>query len=116
MCPPHSVKTWPTPACLSVRATRCPPFSSAMAAPSALPEFLPLDALAVHAFLDEGVAHGVDRVPAPADVDHEPVHAVDELVHDGSSLARLAAPARLRFTHGRKIGKARIPPRQRAKL
>src|SRR3982074_721288 len=30
MCPPHSVKMWPTPACLSVRATRCPPFRSAM--------------------------------------------------------------------------------------
>src|SRR5439155_19633187 len=29
MCPPQSVKMWPTPACLSVRATRCPPFSSA---------------------------------------------------------------------------------------
>src|ERR1700730_2022934 len=30
MCPPQSVKTWPTPACLSARPTRCPPFRSAM--------------------------------------------------------------------------------------
>src|SRR5262245_37545576 len=30
MWPPHSVKMWPTPACRSVRATRCPPFKSAM--------------------------------------------------------------------------------------
>src|SRR6266850_4651952 len=41
MWPPHSVKTWPTPACFRVRATSCPPVRSAMApsaAPSARPE------------------------------------------------------------------------------
>src|SRR5229473_5661274 len=120
MCPPHSVKTWPTPACLSVRATRCPPFSSAMRLlpelAKVLPEFLPLDALAVHALLDESVPHGVDRVAAPAHVDHEPVHAVDEPVHDGRCLARLAAPAGLRFPHRRHVREARIAPRQRAEL
>src|SRR5215470_2351780 len=30
MWPPHNVKMWPTPACRSVCATRCPPFRSAM--------------------------------------------------------------------------------------
>src|SRR5215469_17930854 len=30
MCPPQSVKMCPTPACLTVRATRCPPLTSAM--------------------------------------------------------------------------------------
>src|SRR5215467_5527220 len=30
MWPPQSVKTCPTPACLRVLATRCPPFRSAM--------------------------------------------------------------------------------------
>src|SRR5262247_192513 len=30
MWPPQSVKMCPTPACRSVRATRCPPFRSAM--------------------------------------------------------------------------------------
>src|SRR5215467_1350446 len=120
MCPPHNVKTWPTPACLSVRATRCPPFSSAMRLlpelANVLPEFLPLDALPVHAFLDECVAHGVDRVPASADVDQEPLHAVDKPVHNGGGLARLAAPARLRFAHGRQGVEARVPPRERAEL
>src|SRR5262249_25208466 len=29
MWPPHSVKTWPTPACLRTRATSCPPVRSA---------------------------------------------------------------------------------------
>src|SRR5512142_1881051 len=29
MWPPHRVNTCPTPACRSVRATRCPPFRSA---------------------------------------------------------------------------------------
>src|SRR5213078_2374249 len=99
MCPPHSVKMWPRPACLSVRATRCPPFSSAMR----LPEVLPLDAIEVHALLDEGVAHGVDRLAATTHVDYEAVHAVDEPVHDGRRLARLAAPAALRLTHRRHV-------------
>src|SRR6266508_5532216 len=112
MCPPPSVKMWPAPACLSVRSTRCPPLSSAMR----LPEPLPLHALAVHAFLDEGVAHGVDRVAAAAHVDHEPVHAVNEPIHDGGRLTRLAAPNCLRFPHRRHIGKAWIAPRQRAEL
>src|SRR4029077_4988435 len=31
MCPPQSVKTWPTPACLSTRATSSPPVRSATA-------------------------------------------------------------------------------------
>src|SRR5215467_3033045 len=30
MWPPQSVKMCPTPACLTVRATRCPPLTSAM--------------------------------------------------------------------------------------
>src|SRR5947209_506064 len=61
MCPPQSVKMWPTPACLSVRATRCPPFRSAMDLLRApLPELLPLDALAGHALLDQGLAHRRD--------------------------------------------------------
>src|SRR5438034_1638265 len=30
MWPPQRVKMWPTPACLSVRATRCPPLRSGM--------------------------------------------------------------------------------------
>src|SRR5882672_2602335 len=117
MCPPQSVKMWPTPACLSVRATRCPPFSSAtdlLRAP--LPELLPLDALAVHALLDEDVADGVDGVAASAGVDDEAVHAVHEAVDHLSGLARLAAPAGGRFPYGGDIGEPGIAARQRAKL
>src|SRR6266852_9843876 len=117
MCPPQSVKMWPTPACLSVRATRCPPFSSAMDLLRALlPELLPLDALAVHPFLDEGVAHGVDGVAAPAGIDDEAVHAVHEAVDHLGGLARLAAPAARRLAHGGDIGEAGVTARQRAKL
>src|SRR6266852_8884490 len=120
MCPPQRVKTWPTPACLSVRATRCPPFSSAMDFPSArarrLPELLPLDALAVHALLDEGVADGVDGVAASARIDDETVHAVHEAVDHLGGLTRLTAPAARRLAHGGDIGEARVAARQRAKL
>src|SRR3990170_4134067 len=120
MCPPQSVKMWPTPACLSVRATRCPPFRSAMGLlpvlARLLPELLPFDALAVHALLDEGVADGVDRVAAAADIDHEPVHAVDEPVHDGGGFARLAAPAGGRLAHRRHVGEAGVAPREGTEL
>src|SRR6266545_1829516 len=119
MCPPHSVKTWPTPACLSVRATRCPPVSSAIGlrpALALLPELLPLDALAVHAFLHEGVANGIDRVAAAAGVNDQPVHAVNEPVHHGVGFARVAAPAGLRLAHRRQIREARITPREGAEL
>src|SRR5262245_46856562 len=34
MWPPQSVKTWPTPACLRVRATSCPPVRSLISAPT----------------------------------------------------------------------------------
>src|SRR6266446_4891113 len=117
MCPPQSVKMWPTPACLSVRATRCPPFRSAtglLRAP--LPEFLPLDALAVHALLDEGIAHGVDGVAASAGIDDEAVHAVHEAVDHLGGFARLAAPAARRLAHRRDIGEAGVAPRERAEL
>src|SRR2546426_8995077 len=101
MCPPQSVKMWPTPACLSVRATRSPPFRSAMDLLRApLPELLPLDALAVHAFLDEDVADGIDGVAAAAGIDDEAVHAVDEAVDHLCRLARLPAPAGGRFAYG----------------
>src|SRR6266581_4515603 len=117
MCPPQSVKMCPTPACLSVRATRCPPFRSAMDLLRApLPELLPLDALAVHALLDEGVADGVDGVAAPAGVDDEAVHAVHEAIDHLGRLARLAAPAARRLAHGGDIGEAGVAARQRAKL
>src|SRR5712691_841007 len=120
ICPPQSVKMWPTPACLSVRATRCPPFSSAMDFPSArarrLPELLPLDALAVHALLDESIADGVDGVAASAGIDDEAVHAVHEAVDHLGGLARLAVPAARRLAHGGDIGEAGVATRQRAKL
>src|SRR6266850_7721378 len=117
MCPPQSVKMWPTPACLSVRATRCPPFRSAMDPLRApLPELLPPDALAVHAFLDEGVADGVDGVATAAGIDDEAVHAVHEAVDHLGGLARLAAPRGRRLAHGGDIGEAGVAARQRAKL
>src|SRR5437867_7628037 len=117
MCPPQSVKMWPTPACLSVRATRCPPFRSAMDLLRApLPELLPLDALAVHALLDEGVAHGVDGVAASAGIDDEAGHAVHQAINHLRGLARLAAPAARRLAHRRDIGEAGVAARQRAKV
>src|SRR3970040_1882224 len=112
MCPPQSVKMWPTPACLSVRATRRPPVRSAIRPPDSPPELLPLDALPIHALLDEGVADGVDRVAAATDIHHELVHAVDEPVHDGLGLAHLAAPARRRLAHRRPVGEAGVAPRK----
>src|SRR5712692_3610728 len=120
MCPPQSVKIWPTPACLSVRATRCPPFSSAMDFPSArarrLPELLPLDALAVHALLDEGVTDGVDGAAASAGIDDEAVDAVHEAIDHLGGLARLAAPARRRLARRGDIGEGGVAARQRAEL
>src|ERR1700730_11947200 len=117
ICPPQSVKMWRTPACLSVRATRCPPFRSAMDLLRApLPELLPLDALAVHALLDEGVADTVDGLAASAGIDDEAVHAVHEAVDHLGGLARLAAPRARRLAHRGDIGEARVATRQRAKL
>src|SRR5438552_7612401 len=117
MCPPQSVKMCPTPACLSVRATRCPPFRSAMDLLRApLPELLPLDALAIHAFLDQGIAHGVDGVAASTGIDDEAVHAVHQAIDHLGGLARLAAPAARRLAHGGDIGEAGVAARQRAKL
>src|SRR5258705_11111913 len=69
-----------------------------------LPELLPLDALAVHALLHQGVAHGVDGVAAAAHVHHELVHAVDEAIDGGRRFTRLAAPAAGRLAHRRDIG------------
>src|SRR6185369_7236986 len=47
MWPPQSVKMWRTPACLSVRATRCPPFRSVTALSTQIPiRFMGLAALA----------------------------------------------------------------------
>src|SRR5438128_6186556 len=117
MCPPQSVKMCHTPACLSVRATRYPPIRSAMDLLRApLPELLPLDALAVHAFLDEGIAHGVDGVAASAGIDDEAVHAVHEAIDHLGGLARLAAPAARRLAHRGDIGETGVAARQRAKL
>src|SRR5215510_5083043 len=99
MWPPQSVNTCPTPACLSVRATRCPPFRSAIA----LPELFPLHALAIHPFPHERVADPVDGLAAPAHVHLQPVDAVDEAVHYLVRLATIAAPARRRLAHGGEI-------------
>src|SRR5467141_649387 len=100
---------WPTPACLSVRATRCPPFSSAMdLLRASLPELLPLDALAVHAFLDEGVAGGVDGVTAAAGIDDEAVHAVHETVDHLGGLTCLPAPAARRLAHRGDVGEGGV--------
>src|SRR3972149_8815300 len=98
MCPPQSVNTCPTPACLRVRAARCPPVRSAMRDPP-LPELLPPDALPVHPLPDQHVPHLLDRRLPAADVDEQAVHAVDEPVHHLVRLALLAAPARRRLAH-----------------
>src|SRR5262249_24052264 len=117
MWPPQSVKTGPTPACLSVRATRCPPFSSGMTlARARSPELLPLDALPVHALLHEGIADRVDGVAAPARVDDQAVHAVHEAIDHRGGLAGLPAPARRRLAHGGDIGEAGVAAGERAEL
>src|ERR1051325_8596442 len=78
MWPPQRVKMWPTPACLSVRATRCPPLRS-------------------------GIVSFSSRACGPSDV--ETVEA-EEIVGDGKDLdvaeARLEGiAAQGRRTHDR---------------
>src|SRR5438552_16378842 len=68
MWPPHSVKTWPTPACLSTRATSSPPLRSAtrplhggaeLLQPSQLVEEAPLlGHLAARHAIDRDLRHG----------------------------------------------------------
>src|SRR5215510_1624380 len=71
MCPPHSVNTWPTPACFRVLATSCPPVRSAMAPSgprSAGPESrddLGGDRLELGAFVSRIADRAHDEVAAP---------------------------------------------------
>src|SRR5678815_2669493 len=109
MCPPQSVNTWPTPACRSVRATRCPPLRSATLAPArgevddrelqaigSLEE----DRVAAGAVLGELARRPVERrQPAgPHEVVAEPVHLLPPLHPEGHVIATgaLAVEARLR--------------------
>src|SRR5262249_9539563 len=71
MWPPHKVKTWPTRACLRVRATSCPPVRSAMAPSgprSARPESrddLGGDRLELSGFVSRIADRAHDEVAAP---------------------------------------------------
>src|SRR4029450_3871985 len=62
-----------------------------------LPELLPLDALAVHAFLHEHVPDGIHRVAPSAHVHHELVHAVDEPIDRGPPPPFPPGPPRAAF-------------------
>src|SRR4029453_5038926 len=81
-----------------------------------LPELLPLDALAVHAFLHQRVADGVDGVAAATHVHHELVHAVHEPIDGAGGSARLAAPASGRLACRGDIGESWIAAGQRTEL
>src|SRR6266540_4675979 len=130
MWPPQSVKICLTPASLSVRATRCPPVRSAMSLGGGLnlsrspvtragkrsPELLPSDAFPVHTLLDQHVPHPVDGLAAAADIDRQPVHAVDQALHQLRDLAPLAAPAGRRRACGRKVGKGGVAADERSEL
>src|SRR5262249_761104 len=101
MWPPQSVKTCPTPACFSVRATRWPPVRSMHDLPRGSPELLPLDALAIHSLFHECLADPLNRLSAAAHVDDEPVHAMDQALDGVGNLAPLAAPPVGRLTKHR---------------
>src|SRR6266508_1740876 len=132
MWPPQSVKICLTPASLSVRATRCPPVRSAMLLGGGLnlsrspatwyragtrsPELLPPDALPVHPLLDQHVPHPVDGLAAAADIDHQPVHAMDQALHQLRDLAPLSAPAGRRRACGREVGKGGVAAGERPEL
>src|SRR6266542_2225813 len=132
MWPPQSVKICLTPASLSVRATRCPPVRSAMLLGGGLnlsrspvmwyragkrsPELLPPDALPVHTLLDQHVPHPVDGLAAAADIDHQPVNAMDQALHQLRDLAPLAAPAGRGRACGREVGKGGVAAGERSEL
>src|SRR5262245_39852685 len=88
MWPPHSVKTWPTPASLRVRATSCPPVRSVIAASagsrrarSARPESrndLGGDRLVLQALVPRIADHAHDEVAATGGA--EPLELLGGLV------------------------------------
>src|SRR6266446_2225638 len=104
MWPPHSVNTWPTPACARTRATRSPPLSSAMASTS--PEFLPLHGFAIESLRHQHVPDAVDRLAAAGHVGDEAVDARRQPVHC----------ARRRFSDNGIIREARVAAREGAEL
>src|SRR2546427_12995436 len=104
MWPPHSVNTWPTPACARTRATRSPPLSSAMARTS--PEFLPLHGFAVESLRHQDIPDPVDRLPPTGDVGHEAIDRGRQPVHR----------RRGGFGDDGMIREARVTSRERAEL
>src|SRR5678815_5652293 len=94
MCPPQSVNTWPTPACRSVRATRCPPLRSATLA-SARGEVDDLELQAIGILEEDRVVAGAvlgelarrpveRRQPAgPHELVAEPFHLLPPLHPEG---------------------------------
>src|SRR5438046_894212 len=96
MWPPQSVKTWPTPASLSVRATRCPPVRSVIAPlphrHRASPELLPPDALAVHPLAGQHLPHPADALAPAAAVPHPPISSATNRARRGSARLNTKLP------------------------